>query len=108
MDKHNTLKMKLLTTFALIITCLYGTAQSTFNKNYVEYQVNVAPNPADGPITISAPEGATCKLVSYKGAYIGTWKITEEKLVVKNLEPGQYVAMIEYMGKKTTKKIVVL
>lgn len=101
--------MKFLTTITLVFTCLCLQAQSSIHdRNYVEYSVNISPNPSDGPIQIDAPVGSICKMVSLNGDYVGSWKVAEGGIRIDSLEPGKYIIETTFKGKTTTKKIIIL
>lgn len=69
--------------------------------------VRVSPNPSPDLITITAPEGSTCQIVSMKGTYVGTWEISEGGKLIEELGKGTYVALITKNGQSVKRRFVI-
>jgi hypothetical protein len=70
--------------------------------------VKVSPNPSPDIITITAPEGSTCQIVSMKGTYVGTWKIPADGMLIEELGEGTYIALITKDGQSVKRRFVIL
>lgn len=70
--------------------------------------VAVYPNPSSGPVHVDAPKGATCRVFSSAGTYVGTWEVSENGLDLVDLPTGIFIAAVNYNGIKRTSRIVIL
>ena len=72
-------------------------------------EVLIAPNPAVDKCTVIGEEGASCKVYSATGTYIGTWNFDNSNTVLlTDLPSGILQAVIEKDGVRVVKRIVVL
>lgn len=101
----------------LAFGCVYSlSAQTTDNeiiqvsqqRNLAQYEIAVYPNPSSGAISLNAPEGALCKVMSTKGTYIGTWKVDENGFFLDGLSVGTYIVEVELDGQKVTRRFLVI
>ncbi|MCH2223167.1 MAG: T9SS type A sorting domain-containing protein [Crocinitomicaceae bacterium] len=69
--------------------------------------VSISPNPSPDLITITAPKGAMCQIVSMKGTYVGTWEISENGKLIEELGKGTYVALITKGGQSVKRRFVI-
>ena len=112
----NSPKMKKVLILPLFFLGLIARAQSSENeiikvsnlREQMAYEVLAYPNPSQGNLHIDAPKGATCKIVSTKGVYVGTWEVEENGLDIADLPTGSYIASIRIGNRMTSKKILVL
>lgn len=77
-------------------------------RNLAEYEIAVFPNPSSGAISLNAPEGSTCKVVSTKGTYVGTWEVDESGFFLDGLSEGTYIVEVELNGQKITRRFLVI
>lgn len=70
--------------------------------------VLVSPNPSPDVITIKAPEGSTCQIVSMKGTYVGTWEIPADGMLIEELGKGTYIALITRNGQSVKRRFVII
>lgn len=70
--------------------------------------VSVYPNPANGPVHVDAPKGASCQIYSTTGTYVGTWEVGETGLDLVDLPTGTFIAAVQYNGITRTSRIVIL
>jgi hypothetical protein len=73
-----------------------------------EYEIVVSPNPSSGAISINAPFGAQCKVVSSKGTYVGTWGVQDDGFFLDGLSEGTYIVAVTFEGQTITRKFLVL
>jgi hypothetical protein len=93
----------------------FGQSELTYSENTEtssiskKMEVFVSPNPAIEKCTILGEEGATCKVYSSTGTYIGTWNFENSNTVLlTDLPTGILQAVIEKNGVRVVKRIVVL
>lgn len=108
--------MKKLTVFALLL--LSGTSFAQLQRNEIEnvtnkrelasYEVVVSPNPSVDNVSINAPEGSICQVVSTAGTYVGTWEVRENGIDLNELGMGTYIAVISLNGQSIHRKFVIL
>ena len=77
-------------------------------RKLMEYELMVTPNPATGPVTIEAPKGSTCRIVSEKGTYVGTWTLEEGKLQLESMPLGNYIIHITLGDMHVQRRLLVL
>ncbi len=106
--------------FALFGASLFGHTQTSDNEilqvaelraDCVERSlcnVEVYPNPSNGPVHLDAPKGASCQIFSSSGTYVGTWEVGENGLDLVDLPTGIFIAAVHYNGIKRTSRIVIL
>lgn len=82
--------------------------QVSQKRALAEYEISVFPNPSSGAISLNAPEGSTCKVVSTKGTYIGTWQVDENGFYLDGLSVGTYIVEVELNGQKVTRRFLVI
>jgi hypothetical protein len=70
--------------------------------------VEVYPNPSNGPVHVDAPKGAICQVFSSSGTYVGTWEVEEGGLDLIDLPTGIFIAAVTYNNIKRTSRIVIL
>ncbi len=101
----------------LALGCFYTlNAQTSDNKivevtkkrNLAEYEIVVFPNPSSGAISLNVPKGSTCKVVSTKGTYIGTWDVEQNEFFLDGLSVGTYIVEVELDGQKVTRRFLVI
>lgn len=77
-------------------------------RELAAYEVVVSPNPSAGNVSINAPEGSICKVVSVNGTYVGTWEVRENGIDLNDLGMGTYVAIISQNGQSIHRRFVIL
>jgi hypothetical protein len=77
-------------------------------RELAAYEVVVSPNPSADDVSINAPEGSICKIVSTNGTYVGTWEVRENGIDLKDLGMGTYIAVISLNGQSIHRKFVIL
>jgi len=80
----------------------------TNQRNLAEYEIAVYPNPSSGAISLNAPEGSKCKVMSTKGTYIGTWDVEQNGFFLDGLSIGTYIVEVELNGQKITRRFLVI
>ena len=110
------LKMKKSTLFALLLLSASTFAQTPENeiedlsvkRELAAYQVVVSPNPSVDDVSINAPEGSICQIVSANGTYVGTWEVRENGIDLNDLGMGSYIAVITFKGQVIRRRFVIL
>lgn len=82
--------------------------QVTQKRNLAEYEIAVFPNPSSGAISMNAPEGSTCKVVSTKGTYVGTWEVDDSGFFLDGLSVGTYIVEVDFNGQKVVRRFLVI
>lgn len=82
--------------------------QVTQKRALAEYEINVSPNPSNGAISMNVPEGATCKLISTKGTYIGSWNVEGKLFYLDGLSVGSYIVVVTHNGQSITRRFLVI
>lgn len=108
--------MKKSTLFALLLLSETSFAQTSQNeiedlnakRELAAYQVVVSPNPSADDVSINAPEGSICQIVSAAGTYVGTWEVRENGIDLNDLGMGSYIAVITYEGQSIRRRFVIL
>ncbi|MFK7786865.1 MAG: T9SS type A sorting domain-containing protein [Crocinitomicaceae bacterium] len=108
--------MKKSTLLALLLLSGTSFAQSETNeiesitnkRELASYEVVVAPNPSVDDVSINAPEGSICKVVSAAGTYVGTWEVRENGIDINDLGIGTYIAVISLKGQSIRRRFVIL
>lgn len=84
-------------------------AQSTFNTNDQEEEVQVFPNPVSGDIlniTSKSGKSITCRVFNVLGKTVLFKVITTKELDISSLPPGVYVLRIKSGDTRVAKKLV--
>lgn len=71
-------------------------------------EVSIFPNPSPGLVKIEAPKGATCKVYSTAGTYVGTWTVYENGLSLSDLPSGSYIVAVTYNAINRVNRLVIL
>jgi len=108
--------MKKILLFLALVGSISAKAQTSDNdivkvekkRALAEYEIVVSPNPSSGAISINAPLGAQCKVVSSKGTYVGTWNVEEDGFFLDGLSEGTYIVAVTFEGQTVTRKFLVL
>ena len=108
--------MKNFLLFLALVGSISAKAQTSDNeivnvdkkRTLAEYEIVVSPNPSSGAISINAPLGAQCKVVSSKGTYVGTWNVEEGGFFLDGLSDGTYIVAVTFEGQTVTRKFLVL
>lgn len=82
--------------------------QVTQKRILAEYEISVFPNPSSGAISMNVPEGSTCKVVSTKGTYVGTWEVDDSGFFLDGLSEGTYIVEVNLNGQKVTRRFLVI
>ena len=82
--------------------------QVTQKRSLAEYEIAVFPNPSSGAISLNAPEGSTCTVVSTKGTYVGKWVVDQNDFFLDGLSVGTYIVEVELNGQKVTRRFLVI
>ncbi len=77
-------------------------------RELAAYEVVVSPNPSVDDVSINAPEGSICKIVSANGTYVGTWEVRENGIDLQDLGMGTYIAVISLNGQSIHRRFVIL
>ena len=77
-------------------------------RKLMDYELMITPNPATGPVTIEAPKGATCRIVSTKGTYVGTWTLEDGTLQLEDMPLGTYIIHVMYEEIHVQRRLLVL
>lgn len=77
-------------------------------RELAAYEVVVSPNPSVDNVSINAPEGSICKIVSASGTYVGTWEVRENGIDLNDLGTGSYIAVISMNGQSIHRRFVIL
>ena len=70
--------------------------------------VKAYPNPSQGVVHIEAPNGATCRVISTNGTYVGTWEVGINGLDLTDLPTGNYIATVSYNSINRITRLVIL
>lgn len=82
--------------------------QVSQKRSLAEYEIAVFPNPSSGAISLNAPEGSTCKVVSTKGTYVGTWEVEKNGFFLDGLSVGTYIVEVKLDGQAITRRFLVI
>lgn len=82
--------------------------QVTQKRSLAEYEIVVFPNPSSGAISMNVPEGSTCKVLSTKGTYVGTWVVDKNGFFLDGLSEGTYIVEVDLNGQKITRRFLVI
>lgn len=77
-------------------------------RKLMDYELIITPNPASGPVKIQAPDGATCRIVSTKGTYVGTWTLESGELHLEDMPLGTYIIHVDYQDMHLQRRLIVL
>jgi hypothetical protein len=108
--------MKKVFVFSLVLMSSPAFAQTSGNeiedislkRELASYEVVVSPNPSVDNVSINAPEGSICQIMSANGTYVGTWEVRENGIDLNDLGMGTYIAIITLQGQSIRRRFVIL
>jgi hypothetical protein len=108
--------MKKVFVFSLVLMSSPAFAQTSGNeiedislkRELASYEVVVSPNPSVDNVSINAPEGSICQIISANGTYVGTWEVRENGIDLNDLGMGTYIAIITLQGQSIRRRFVIL
>ncbi len=108
MNKSTLVALLLLSAPAFAQTSENEIESIRVKRELASYEVVVSPNPSADDVSINAPEGSICKIVSANGTYVGTWEVRENGIDLNDLGTGSYIAVISMNGQSVHRRFVIL